>query len=113
MKIGISIKLDVMKIDKARLFAGKNGAKYLDLTTFIDTDNPSQYGDHGFISQSVSKEEKTAGTRTPILGNTKVFYSDLPQAQAQSQSQSGGFQQQAAPQQAPPMAANFDDDIPF
>ena len=109
MKIGISIKIDVTKVDKSRLFAGKNGAKYLDLTTFIDTDNPSQYGDHGFIAQSVSKEEKTAGTRTPILGNTKVFYSDLPQAQAQS----GGFQQQAAPQQAPPMAANFDDDIPF
>ena len=108
MKIGISIKLDVMKIDKARLFAGKNGAKYLDLTTFIDTDNESQYGDHGFIAQSISKEEKTAGTRTPILGNTKVFYSDLPQAQVQS----GGFQQQA-PQQAPPASIDFDDDIAF
>ena len=112
MKIGISIKLDVMKIDKARLFAGKNGAKYLDLTTFIDTDNPSQYGDHGFISQSVSKEERDNKVQTAILGNTKVFYSDLPQAPVQS----GGFQQQAAaqaPQQAPPMAVNFDDDIPF
>ena len=99
MKIGISIKIDVTKIEKARLFTGKNGAKYLDLTTFIDTDNPSQYG-----------EQKV---QTAILGNTKVFYSDLPQAQAQS----GGFQQQAAPQaapqQAPPMAADFDDDIPF
>ena len=113
MKIGIRIKIDATKIDKARLFEGKNGAKYLDLTTFIDTDNPSQYGDHGFISQSVSKEEREQKVQTPILGNTKVFYSDLPQAQVQS----GGFQQQAAPQQAPqqapPMAVNFDDDIPF
>ena len=106
MKIGISIKIDVTKIDKSRLFTGKNGAKYLDLTTFIDTDNPSQYGDHGFISQSVSKEERDNKVQTPILGNTKVFYSDLPQAQAQAP-------QQQAPQQAPPMSTDFDDNIPF
>ena len=111
MKIGISIKIDVTKVDKSRLYTGKNGAKYLDLTTFIDTDNESQYGDHGFISQSVSKEEREQKVQTAILGNTKVFYSDLPQAPAQP----SGFQQapQAAPQQAPPMAVNFDDDIMF
>ena len=56
-KLGISIKIDVTKIDKSRIFEGSKG-KYLDLTTFIDTDNPGQYGDHGFISQSTSKEER-------------------------------------------------------
>ena len=75
-KLGISIKIDVTKIDKSRIFEGQKG-KYIDLTTFIDTDNPGQYGDHGFISQSVNKQEKEAGIKTPILGNSKVFYSDL------------------------------------
>ncbi len=72
-KIGVSIKIDVTKIDKNRLFQGKNGAKYLDCTTFIDTDNPGQYGDHGFISQDVTQEERQQGTRGAILGNVKVF----------------------------------------
>ena len=63
MKLGISIKLDVTKIDKARLFQGKTGAKYLDLTTFIDTDNPGQYGDHGPISQSATQEQRAQGDK--------------------------------------------------
>ncbi len=116
MKIGINIKIDVTKIDKARLFKGAKG-NYLDLTTFIDTDNPGQYGDHGFISQSVSKEEKAAGIQTQILGNCKVFYNGNSE-----QAHAGGMQQaqqavQQAPQQAPPAAAPTDDfideSIPF
>lgn len=124
MKLGISLKIDVTKIDKSRLFQGKNGAKYLDVTTFVDLDNPSQYGDHGFITQDVSKEERNQGVKGNILGNTKVFYND-------SQQQTGGFQQQPqqtgfTPQQPPqPQGTqgygqggpvpdnNFDDDIPF
>ena len=83
-KIGISVKIDVSKIDKTRIFQGKNGAKYLDLTTFINTDEPDQYDNHGFICQSTTKEEREQGLKTPILGNTRVFYTDLetPQPQA-------------------------------
>jgi len=83
MKIGISIKIDVTKIDKARLFQGKKG-KYLDLTTFIDVDEKNQYDDNGFISQSVSKEEKAQGVQTAILGNVKVFYNDTQTQPAQA-----------------------------
>ncbi len=111
MKLGISIKLDVTKIDKSRIFQGTKG-KYLDLTTFVDLDNAGEYGDHGFISQSLTKEEIASNkqnpsnkVQTPILGNTTVFYNDsAPQAP-----------QQQAPQQAPPASNNFDDDldIPF
>ena len=86
MKLGISVKIDVTKIDKARLFQGAKGT-YLDLTTFIDTDNPSNYGDHGFISQSVSKEERAEGIKTPILGNCKVFYGIPQQNQPQNSNQ--------------------------
>lgn len=80
-KLGISLKIDVTKIDKARLFAAKSGAKYIDLTTFIDTDNEGQYGDHGFIAHSQTKEEREQKINTPIVGNAKVFWSDLEQAQ--------------------------------
>ena len=80
-KIGINISIDVSKIDKTRLFKGKKGT-YMDLTTFIDTNNPDQYNQHGFVSQSTSKEEREQGVKTPILGNCKVFFdsnsSDMP-----------------------------------
>lgn len=92
MKVGISIKIDVTKIDKNRLFTGQKGT-YLDLTTFIDTENPGQYGDHGFISQSVSKEERANGIKTPILGNCKVFYEEnQSQPQQGYQPQNQGYQ---------------------
>lgn len=110
MKLGINIRIDVKKIEKARLFEGKKGT-YLDLNTFIDTEVQGEYGDNGFISQSVSKEEREQGVQTPILGNVTIFYNDSKQAQ-----------QQHAPSapQAPAQAGMpekdqdyYDDDIPF
>tara|TARA_R110000851_G_scaffold265657_1_gene418173 strand:+ start:153 stop:470 length:318 start_codon:yes stop_codon:yes gene_type:complete len=103
-KIALSVKIDVTKIDKSRLFKGEKGT-YLDLTTFIDTEQVSQFGDHGFISQSVSKDEKAAGTQTPILGNCKVFWSEVIAQSATPAPQA------PAVGQAPP--ADMDDDIPF
>jgi|TARA_R110002167_G_scaffold357183_1_gene572590 hypothetical protein len=73
MKVGISVRIDVTKIDKARLYKGEKGT-YLDLTTFVDTEEKDQYENNGFISQSVDKEERDQGVKTPILGNVKVFY---------------------------------------
>lgn len=75
MKIGISLKIDCTKIDKARLYKGAKGT-YLDLTTFVDTAVADQYENHGFISQSLTKEEREQKVQTPILGNVKVFYTD-------------------------------------
>jgi len=115
-KIGISIKLDVTKIDKSRIFEGKKG-RYLDLTTFIDTSNEGEYGDHGFISQSTSKEERESGVQTPILGNVKVFFSDMDASLMKQQAPPPQAPQApSAPQQPSPAAGgfdDFDDDIPF
>jgi len=72
-KLGISLKIDVTKIDKSRLFKGKKGT-YLDITTFVDIHNPGEHGDHGFITQSLTKEEREQKVQLPILGNTTVFY---------------------------------------
>lgn len=99
-KIGISIKLDVKKLDKARFFAAQSGALYVDLTMFLDPDNEGTYGDHGFITQSTSKEEREQGVQMPILGNGKIFYG-LQDLQGGQQPQSAPQQQRPAPQQAP------------
>lgn len=141
-KIGISIKIDVTKIDKARLFAAQSGAKYIDLTMFLDPDNEGQYGDHGFITQSTTKEEREQQIQMPILGNGKIFYglqelkgAGQPQPQAprqqapakfqqqqQQQAQQagyvqqpqGGYQQQQQPKVNPQEPSiDFDGDIPF
>lgn len=113
-KIGISIKLDVKKLDKARFFAAQSGALYVDLTMFLDPDNEGQYGDHGFATQSTTKEERDNNVQMPILGNGKIFYGlqelksaetrhpQQPQQgagfQQQGQQQSGGFAQQPSQQ---------------
>ena len=97
MKIGLSVRIDVTKIDKARLYAGAKGT-YLDLTTFVDTEQQDQYENNGFISQSVNKEEREAKVQTPILGNVKVFFTDGAQS---------------APQSSPKNQAVIDEDIPF
>ena len=135
-KIGISIKLDVKKLDKARFFAAQSGALYVDITMFLDPNNEGQYGDHG----SITKEEREQQVQMPILGNGKIFYGlqELKGAGNQQQSQQqqqqpprqqapAKFQQQAAQQAAPGFAPqqqntkvnpqepsiDFDDDIPF
>ena len=130
-KVGVSLKINVSEIDKARLFAGQKG-KYLDATVFIDLDQLDQYGNSGMITQDVSKEEKQQGVKGNILGNCKVFWSDsgqAPQAQGgfqqQQPPQQGGFQPQQqmpsqqlaakrqAVQQQPAPVVDFDDDLAF
>lgn len=94
MKVGVSLKIDVTKIEKARLFQGKKGT-YLDATVFVDVDEKDQYDNNGMITQDVSKEEKDNGAQGPILGNCKVFWKSEGQAN------------NTAP---PPQSNNFTDD---
>lgn len=109
MKIGVSVRIDVTKIEKARLYKGAKGT-YLDLTTFIDTDTEDQYGNHGFISQTVDKDEREAKVQTPILGNCKVFYKDASQPEREEQYNKGAEQARQAMEPIPEFP---DDDIPF
>lgn len=73
------IKIDVTKIKKELLFAGKNGAKYLDAALH---ERPDEYGNAGFISQSVSKEARAKGEKGPIIGNWKRIGEDKKPASA-------------------------------
>lgn len=75
MRIGVSLKINVSQIEKTRLYKGEKGT-YLDAIAFIDIDQKDQYGNNGMITQDVSKDEKAAGVKGPILGNARVFFSD-------------------------------------
>ena len=81
MKIGVRLNIDVSKIDKSKLYKGEKGT-YLSCTAFIDPSNPDQYGNAGMITQDVSKEEKEAGVKGAILGNSKVFWQGEGKQQA-------------------------------
>lgn len=79
----IQLKIDVSKIDKTKLYNGKKGT-YLDATLFLN-DQVDQYGNHGFIVQSISKEERESGVKGTVLGNVKIF-----QKAEQSENQNTG-----------------------
>ena len=101
-KIGIELTINVSKVEKERLFQGKKG-KYLTMTAFVDLDQQDQYGNNGMITHKKNEGEE----RAPILGNSKVFWSDSQQ-----------HPQQAPRQQppAPPQQQGVDDidgAIPF
>lgn len=68
----IQLNIDLAKIDKSKIkeFTRKDGSKGkgLDLVIFLK-DEPDQYGNHGFVSESVPKDSPEKGT---ILGNAKI-----------------------------------------
>lgn len=104
MKVGISLKIDVSKIDKNRLFKGQKGT-YLDATAFVDLDQLDQYGYSGMITQDVSKDERAQGVKGNILGNSKVYWKGDSQPQQSTQAQPAPQMQQTN---------DFvDDDLPF
>lgn len=91
-------KIDVTKVEKSRLFDGKNGAKYLDIVLHENKDGTDQYGNDGFITQGCSQEERQSGLKMPIIGNWKRV---------------GGKKAEAKPKATEKTAPNDGDDIPF
>ena len=65
-------KIDVTKIDKKRLFKGTKGT-YLNFSMILN-DTDDKYGNHGFISESVSREEREQGMKGTVLGNVKIVF---------------------------------------
>lgn len=67
----ISLSIDVSKIDAKRLYKGKKG-HYLSATLFLK-EEVDQYGNNGFLVESITKEEREAGKKGTILGNAKFM----------------------------------------
>jgi hypothetical protein len=68
------LKLDVTKLEKKRFHRGEKGI-YCDLVLIEKADN---YGNDGFITQSISKEERDAGERGPIVGSWRELKRSAP-----------------------------------
>ena len=69
----ISLKIDVKKINKELLFVGQKGT-YLDATIFEkDGGGVDEYGNAGYVAQSVSKEARERGEKGPIIGNYRLI----------------------------------------
>jgi hypothetical protein len=95
----IVLKIDVTKIDKNHLYQGKS-AKYLDAALH---NRPDEYGNEGFITQSVSKEARARNEKGPIIGNWKNVGGASKPAQAESKP--------AKPK--PPTDDDGDNSVPF
>ena len=78
----LSASLNVAKIDKTKLIAGKTG-QFLNVTITIN-DEIDKFGNNASIFESQSKEEREAKTPKNYLGNGKVIWTsdkkkeDLP-----------------------------------
>ncbi len=102
----IVAKIDVTKIDKNRIFVGKKG-KYIDIV-LIETPN-NEYGDSHMVVQQVTKEERKAGVKGPILGNAKTLGGGN---RDDGGDENGRSRTDGRPPSRPP-AANMDEDVPF
>ena len=65
----ISASISSHKIDKS-LIIEKNGKRFLNVV-FFENDKPDDYENDGIIKQSLSKEQRDAGAKAPIIGNWK------------------------------------------
>jgi len=66
----ITLQIKTGQINKEWLYKGKNGT-YLNLVLF-PTEN-DQYGNNWIVKQSLTKEQRAAGVKAPIIGNGKNF----------------------------------------
>ena len=94
----IAAKIDVTRIDKARLFKGKKGV-YLDCTIALN-DESDDYGNSVSIWQEQTKEEREAGEKKNFLGNGKVIWEN-----------DGDARPKTSRRPEPP--AEDDDELPF
>lgn len=68
----ISLSIKTEKLEKEHIITGKSG-KIVAVVLFENKDGRGQYGDDGFVVQSVSKEAREAGVRGPIVGNWRYI----------------------------------------
>ena len=60
--------IDLNKIDESKIVEGRNGARYLNITAFVN-DEKNQYGYDVDMIQQMTKEERLADAKKIYLGN--------------------------------------------
>jgi hypothetical protein len=98
----LRIKIDVTKINKARLYEGAKG-KYLTMTVMLDQ-HEDRFGNYGLVVESISKEEKDQGVQGTILGNVTGRWDRNPANQPETN---------VTTSKAVAPAKDDDDDLPF
>ena len=68
----LSLKVNLDKIDKSKLYKGSKGT-YLDLDVWIN-DEPDNYGNDASASLNLSKEERESGAKKVYVGNGKKLF---------------------------------------
>lgn len=60
--------INLSKVDKTKIFTGKNGDKYLFLLMFI-SDEPNKYGKHFALAHEQTKEEREEKEKLQYVGD--------------------------------------------
>tara|TARA_X000001382_G_scaffold31423_1_gene20351 strand:- start:6767 stop:7048 length:282 start_codon:yes stop_codon:yes gene_type:complete len=68
----LSVKINLDKVDKEKLYKGKKGS-YLDVDLWVN-DEPDQYGYDATAIQNQSKEDREAGLSKNYIGNAKKMF---------------------------------------
>ena len=102
----IATSINLNEIPKDKIIIGKKG-KYLPITISVN-DEPDQFGNQGPVTVQQSKEERESKVAKVYLGNVKVVWTNGDNVGVAPRPQ-----QQAAPVQATPQAAEKVDDLPF
>ena len=100
----IKTSINLTKIPKDKIIDGAKG-KYLPITITVN-DDVDQFGNHGPVVVSQTKEERDAKVEKIYLGNTQVVWTNgaFPEPNRQDQAQP------AAATPPPPQPV---DDLPF
>ena len=69
----ISASIDLSKIDKSKIKAGKAGQKYYNISIILN-DEKDQYGNDISVVEGQTKEEREAKTKKVYLGNGKTIW---------------------------------------
>ena len=63
----VNISIDLNKLDKSKEVAGKNGARYYNLSLVIN-DQDNEWGNNVQITEPQTKEERQAKTKKTFVG---------------------------------------------
>ena len=105
----IEIKIDVQKINKSRLYKGKQGTY---LTAVLIPTPDGKYGDY-MVVEEISKEEREAGKKGTILGNGKNLVKKEVEPPAGVYERSGKYDKHIDKEQIQDDTPTDDDDLPW